>query len=184
MDLAPHNILVTPDVQVKVLDFGISRATGIQRIHTRRSIRGRTAYLAPEQLWGLPLDQRLDIYALGVMIHEMVLCRPLFRAQDDQTTAKRILYAQVPRLCSRRSDCPEGLERLVLRALKRDRDKRFSTMSELLADLDRCQEQEGIACVPSRMQDEIGQLLQEPAPEQQEVQTIDTPAELASRRES
>lgn len=137
MDLAPHNVLVSPDGQVKLLDFGISRS-GLTHEALRRDFRGRTAYMAPECLDGLPLDRRVDLFALGVIMHEMVVCRPLFRARADQQTATRVLYASIPRPRSERRDCPEQLERIILKALSRDRDERYADASSILADLDAC----------------------------------------------
>lgn len=161
MDLAPHNVLVTPEGAVKVLDFGIARTNRLLPVKRRRDLRGRTAYLAPEQLHGLPLDQRVDIFALGVIMHELVVGRPLFRAREDHQTVNRILYAPIPHPRRQRPDCPELLERAILKALKRDRDARYQSATELKHDLDRCVEVHRIVRSDGALQAELAQLMEQ-----------------------
>jgi serine/threonine protein kinase len=158
MDLAPHNILVTPNGQAKLLDFGISRAPGLSAEPARRDFRGRTAYLAPEQLDGLALDRRVDIFALGIIMHEMIAARPLFRAKVDQQTATRILYAPIPRPRLVRPDCPDLLEAAILRALQRNRVHRYQHAREVLADLEHCTHANRIVPVKARIRDELARL--------------------------
>jgi serine/threonine-protein kinase len=161
MDLAPHNVLVTPDGQAKLLDFGISQAHGLGTdTDARRDFRGRTAYLAPEQLDGLKLDKRVDLFALGIMMHEMVLARPLFRARVEQQTATRILYAPIPRMRTQRPDCPEALENIVIKALQRARSHRYQDASEVLRDLDHCAQKHNIVHSSGRFREELGQLVE------------------------
>jgi serine/threonine-protein kinase len=160
MDLAPHNILITPDGQAKLLDFGISRARGLgTELTGHRDFRGRTAYLAPEQLDGLTLDRRVDLFAMGIIMHEMLMARPLFRARAEQQTATRILYAPIPPLHSRRPDCPEMLETVVNRALHRNRDQRYQDAGEILLDLDHCAQRHGIMVSKVRIRQELAALM-------------------------
>lgn len=160
MDLAPHNILVTPEGLLKVMDFGIARSSGLSALPHRRDFRGRTAYLAPEQLQGQILDQRLDIFAMGVIMHETLLGRPLFRAREDSQTVNRILFAPVPRPRQRRPECPECLESVILKALARDRDLRYPNAAELLFDLDRCIELSGNSLSLSQIHEELAPLME------------------------
>ncbi len=157
MDLAPHNIIVSPDGLAKLVDFGISRSGLVREAH-RRDFRGRTAYMAPEILDGRPVDRRVDLFAMGVMLHEMVLCRPLFRAKADHQTATRVLYATIPRLRGERPDCPESLERIVLKALQRDPDDRYQDAGEILADLDACARSHSIVRSVTELRTEIARL--------------------------
>ncbi len=159
MDLAPHNILISPDGQAKLLDFGISLASGLNQDARRRDFRGRTAYLAPELLDGFPLDKRVDIFALGVILHEMVLCRPLFRARAEQQTVTRILYAPIPRPRAERRDCPDLLERIILKALIRDRDVRYADAGQILQDLDGCAQKHGIVRAVTEIRAELAHLI-------------------------
>lgn len=159
MDLAPHNILISPDGNAKLLDFGISRAVGLSLEPRHREFRGRTAYLAPELLDGLRLDRRVDIFALGIIMHEMVLCRPLFRSQSERQTVTRILYSAIPRIRTMRRDCPEQLEQIIFRALSRDREERYQDASTIIADLDRCAANHGIFRNLTEIRAEIEYLL-------------------------
>jgi eukaryotic-like serine/threonine-protein kinase len=159
MDMAPHNILVSPDGQLKLLDFGISRASGLQPNGVRRDFRGRTSYLAPEQLDGLPLDKGVDLFAMGIIMHEMVMCRPLFRAKSEHQTATRILYAPIPRPRSLRRDCPEMLDRIILKTLSRDRTERYADAGEILQELDRCAQVNGIVRSVTQIREEISELM-------------------------
>lgn len=159
MDLAPHNMLVTAEGVLKILDFGIARAPGLGKQPSRRDFRGRTAYLAPEQLHRLPLDHRVDIFALGIIMHEMTLGRPLFRTRDDHQTVNRILYSNVPRPRRRRQDCPEQLERAILGALQRNRDKRYQNADDVARDLDRCGGNTGVVGSKELIRTEIAELI-------------------------
>ncbi len=155
MDLAPHNMLVTLEGQLKVMDFGIARSTGLGNLPRRRDFRGRTSYLAPEQLQGLPLDQRLDLFAGGVIMHEVLLGRPLFRSADDEQTVSRILMAEVPRPTTVRSDCPQSLEDIVLKTLERDREARYQTAAEMVEELENCIRAERMELSPERFRAEL-----------------------------
>lgn len=142
MDLAPHNIIVEPGGEPVLIDFGISRSRLLPRV--RLDLRGRTPYLAPELIRGEAADQRVDIFALGVILHEMLLARPLFRAPIAQQTATRILHAAIPPPHDSRSGCPKALGAIVLRALERDRHRRYVGADELADDLERCSVQHGL----------------------------------------
>ena len=160
MDLAPHNMLVTTDGHLKVLDFGIARAPGLSKQRSRRDFRGRTAYLAPEQLQRKALDKRVDIFAMGIIMHEMIVGRPLFRTRDDHKTVNRILYSAIPRPRAKRPECPEMLERIIFKALQRDRKARYQEAREVQKDLDRCLVFHGIMKSQSGIREEISTLLE------------------------
>ena len=160
MDLAPHNILVTSTGHLKVLDFGIARAPGLSKQRSRRDFRGRTAYLAPEQLKRKPLDKRVDIFAMGIIMHEMTAGRPLFRTKDDHKTVNRILYSSIPPLRRKRPECPEMLERIIFKALQRDCENRYQEAADVLKDLDQCRVVHGIMKSEAGIHDEIGALLE------------------------
>lgn len=159
MDLAPHNVLVDPDAEPRLLDFGIARAAGMSQAHVRRDFRGRSAYLAPEQLDGLPVDQRVDLFALGIIMHEMALGRPLFRARSESQTVTRILHAPIPVPRQARADCPEALSRIILKALRRDRDERYQEAAEILRDLDACGSTHGLLAPVTQLRAELAHLM-------------------------
>ena len=168
MDLAPHNMLVTVEGQLKIMDFGIARSTGLGNLPRRRDFRGRTSYLAPEQLEGAALDQRLDLFAVGVIMHEVLLGRPLFRAKDDEHTVSRILMADVPRPTQVREDCPQGLEEVIMKALVRDRDQRYQSAAEMVKDLEACIEGLGLELSPERFRAELFPLWESIAADEQQ----------------
>ena len=156
MDLAPHNILITDDGEPKLLDFGIARINGQRRL--RRDFRGRAAYLAPEQIDGLAVDQRVDLFALGTIMYEMVVGRPLFRSRTESMTVTRILHARILPPHQIRRDCPEALSRVILRALQRDRRDRFQTATEVLDALEQVAVSEGIVPSTLRFRREIAEM--------------------------
>ena len=163
MDLSPHNILVTPDADVKLLDFGIARAEGfLGNSPNRQEFRGRTAYLAPEQIDGFPLDHRVDIFALGIILHEMVVGRPLFRSLGEHETTSRILYSSIPKPIAFRPDCPKDLDSLILNALRRDRMERIQSTQQILQDLMQCQSKLSPPKSSAEFVEELQQLIPPP----------------------
>ena len=135
-DVTPSNIIVTPAGAVKLLDFGVAKFTSAARSTREGTVKGKPAYLAPEQLQGKPIDGRVDLFALGIVLHEMLSLQHLFTGDSDLQTAKKIMEMKIPRLSAHRADVPEELERIVLRALERDRQRRFGTAAEMARALD------------------------------------------------
>jgi serine/threonine-protein kinase len=132
-DVTPHNLFLCRDGVTKVLDFGIAKAAS-QLHHTRTgTIKGKFSYLAPEQIRGESIDKRVDVFALGIVLHELLTQRPLFRGVNDADTLQRILTLEVPPPERVRHTVPPGLGAVALRALQRDRDRRLPS-AEALAD--------------------------------------------------
>jgi serine/threonine protein kinase len=130
-DVTPSNIIVTPWGGVKLLDFGVAKFTSAARSTREGTVKGKPAYLAPEQLQGKPIDGRVDLFALGIVMHEMLSLQHLFTGDSDLQTAKKIMEMRIPRLGAHRADVPGELERIVLRALERERHRRFDTAAEM-----------------------------------------------------
>lgn len=135
-DVTPSNIIVTPWGGVKLLDFGVAKFASAARSTRAGTVKGKPAYLAPEQLEGKPIDGRVDLFALGIVMHEMLSLQHLFAGESDLHTAKKIMEMEIPGLTAHRPDVPEELERIVMRALERDRCNRFSTAAEMARALD------------------------------------------------
>ena len=135
-DVTPSNMILTPWGGVKLLDFGVARFASAARLTREGTVKGKPAYLAPEQLQGKDIDGRVDLFALGIVMHEMLSLQHLFTGDSDLQTAKKIMEMNIPRLTAHRSDVPEELERIVMRALERDREKRFTTAAEMARALD------------------------------------------------
>jgi len=132
-DVTPHNLFLTLSGATKVLDFGIAKAAS--QLHQTRTgtIKGKFAYLAPEQIRGESIDRRVDVFALGIVLHELLTLRPLFRGVNDAETLNRVLTLEVPAPELVRKGVPPGLGAVALRALQRDRDRRLPS-AEALAD--------------------------------------------------
>ena len=135
-DVTPSNIIVTPSGAVKLLDFGVAKFATAAKSTRAGTVKGKPAYLAPEQLQGKPIDGRVDLFALGIVMHEMLTLQHLFAGDSDVHTAKKIMEMKIPSITARRQDVPPDLERIVMRALERDRKRRFGTAAEMARALD------------------------------------------------
>ncbi|HXU65088.1 MAG TPA: serine/threonine-protein kinase, partial [Polyangia bacterium] len=135
-DVTPSNIIVTPSGAVKLLDFGVAKFATAAKSTRAGTVKGKPAYLAPEQLQGKPIDGRVDLFALGIVMHEMLTLQHLFAGDSDVHTAKKIMEMKIPSIVARREDVPADLEQIVMRALERDRKRRFSTAAEMARALD------------------------------------------------
>jgi serine/threonine protein kinase len=130
-DISPHNLFVTFDGVCKVVDFGIARAR--DRVHdtTTGTVKGKFAYMAPEQLNGQVVDRRADVWSMGVVLFELLTGRRLFRRESDGATATAVLHSAIPRPSELRPGISPDLDRIVLTALEREPEKRFATTREL-----------------------------------------------------
>jgi serine/threonine-protein kinase len=130
-DISPQNILVTFEGGVKVIDFGVAKAAGRAQ-HTRTgALKGKYSYMSPEQVAGANVDNRSDIFALGIVLHELLTGRRLFKADSDVQTLARVREANVPPPSRLNPQLPPGLDALVLKALAKDPDQRYSTAQEM-----------------------------------------------------
>lgn len=136
-DVTPQNLILGYDGVLRVLDFGVARATDRLTQTRPGGQKGTVAYMAPEQLTDLELDRRADLFSLGVVLWETLTARRLFKGNNDFATADKIKTAIIPDPRLHRPDCPEELSRIVFKALARDREQRYSTGRELAAELRR-----------------------------------------------
>ena len=135
-DVTPSNIVLAATGGVKLLDFGVATFRTAGQISKSGTVKGKPAYLAPEQLEGKPLDGRVDLFALGIVMHEMLSLQHLFAGDSDLGTVKKLMEMEIPSPAARRDDVPPALEAIVMRALERDRRRRFASASEMSQALD------------------------------------------------
>ncbi len=126
-DVSPPNILLTADGTVKLLDFGIAKARGANSKTRTGTVKGKNAYMSPEQILGKPLDRRSDVFALAAVMYELLSVRRLFHRDSDFLTFKAITEEPIPDIRDRRADLPAPLVAVLTRALARDPAARFAT---------------------------------------------------------
>ncbi|MFH2010966.1 MAG: protein kinase [bacterium] len=130
-DVSPHNILISYDGHVKLTDFGIAYAKH-RMTHTASGVlKGKTAYMSPEQATGDPIDRRSDLFALGTVLWEALTLKRLFRRESDTATLYALTHKQIPSPRAFNVDLPVPLERIVMRTLARDPAERYQTGQEL-----------------------------------------------------
>ncbi|HET9485691.1 MAG TPA: serine/threonine-protein kinase [Xanthomonadales bacterium] len=126
-DVSPPNIMVCGDGTVKLLDFGIAKARGANSRTRTGTVKGKNAYMSPEQILGKPLDRRSDVFALAVVMYEMLAIKRLFHRDSDFLTFKAITEEPIPDIRERRPDLPPGMRTALIQAMARDPNGRFDT---------------------------------------------------------
>jgi serine/threonine-protein kinase len=134
-DIKPANMLITTDGVVKVVDFGLAKLAGQVKLTREGTTVGTVAYMSPEQAKGEAVDQRTDIWSLGVVLYEMLSAVLPFKGDYEQTLIHSILQQEPERLGKLRKDLPAGLENIVFKALSKNPAARYQSMDELLEDL-------------------------------------------------
>ena len=146
-DVKPGNVMITPEGRVKVVDFGIARATGAESVTRTGLVMGSASYLSPEQARGEPGDERSDIYSLGCVLYQMLTGRPPFVAENPISA----LYQHVNEPVEPPSSIkpvPDALEQVVLRALEKEPAKRFGSVKEMEDALEAALESEETKTMP------------------------------------
>ncbi len=136
-DVSPQNVLVTRSGSVKIVDFGIAKATRIAQQQTQAGrVKGKVAYLSPEQAMGRPLDARSDVFACGILLWELVTGQRLFVRNNDMATIMAITEDDVPMPSSIRRELPEALDRIIAQAMDRTLVDRYPSAQAMQTDLE------------------------------------------------
>jgi len=143
-DVSPQNILVGFDGEVKLIDFGIAKSNGKLSKTQVGTIKGKYGYMSPEQVRGLPLDHRSDIFSLGICMFELLTRKRLFASDNEMLIMERIKEAEVPSLRAADPSVPVTVEQIVKRALARDVNERYASAADLYADLQAFAYSEGL----------------------------------------
>jgi len=138
-DISPSNLIVSYHGAVKILDFGIARVTEeLRETHTQAgTMKGKVSYMSPEQIRMEPVDSRSDIFAVGVVLHEFLTGRRLFKATNEYNGARMVLEGPVPLPSTLNPAVTPDIDRVVMRALQRDREARYLTAGEMAEDLEK-----------------------------------------------
>lgn len=147
-DLNPENVVIDASGAARLLDFGISEVVGEPTPARCGALRGTPAYMSPEQVRGEPLDPRSDLFSAGVVLWELLCGRPLFHHDSEFESLRRICETNAPPIRSLAPEVGTGMERVVVRALARDRERRFPTAAAMREDL--LQAGERVDVTPSR----------------------------------
>lgn len=134
-DVSPQNVVITYDGQVRLIDFGIARAAGRVARTTLGRIKGKLAYMAPEQAMGGTYDHRADIFALGVTLFEAATGTHLFQGADDTDTLHRLLVEGIPNPQQAIAQCPARLASVLQRALASEPSDRYADAGEMAREL-------------------------------------------------
>jgi serine/threonine protein kinase len=135
-DVSPSNVLISHNGAVKVCDFGIAKAHGQTTDTSRGTLKGKFSYMSPEQCRCETLDQRSDVFAIGVILFELTTASRLFHTKSDFDTLRAIVDGPIPTPSSRVPDYPSELETIVMRALQKEPRKRYPTAQGLQLELE------------------------------------------------
>jgi eukaryotic-like serine/threonine-protein kinase len=134
-DMSPQNVMVSFEGEVKIIDFGIAKSTTQEESTRVGTLKGKFGYMSPEQVDGMEVDARTDIFALGIMAWEMLSEQRLFLTNNEMTTLRKIRDCKIPSLREIDPNIPVELEKIINKGLARNKTQRYQTAAELQKDL-------------------------------------------------
>ncbi|HWN69779.1 MAG TPA: protein kinase [Haliangium sp.] len=143
-DVSPSNILIAADGHLKIIDFGIAKATSSSLRTLSGRVKGKFAYMAPEAIQGKQLDRRTDIFAVGIVAHEMLTARPLFATKNQFDTIRKITQEEVKPPSHYNRECPPDLDEIIMTALAKSPDERWQTAGAMHRALDHVAKKHGL----------------------------------------
>ena len=150
-DVTPHNLFVTYEGNTKVVDFGIAKVAGRLSSTKAGTLKGKLAYMSPEQVRGQEIDRRTDIFALGVVLWELTTGHRLFRMESDIDTLEKVQNCVVPPPSTIVDGYPGELEMVVMKALAKNREQRFQTARDLSRALQQYLVRRGVLVGPDEV---------------------------------
>ncbi len=162
-DVSPQNVIVQYDGQVKLVDFGIAKAAGSSSTTKVGTLKGKVAYMSPEQCCAAEMDGRSDVFSLGIILWELLARRRLYKRDHDVATLHAIVYGPLTPVRSVRPEVPRGLDRVASRALEKEPGKRFATAGEMGEALREALREAGLRCGPRDVSAMMGEVFAERA---------------------
>jgi serine/threonine-protein kinase len=156
-DVSPSNLMILTSGLVKVLDFGVAKVRGAAAETEVGTIKGKTQYMAPEQLLGEPLDRRCDVFALGIVLYELATHQRLFKRASDFLAAKAILEEDIPRADATDPAVPAALADVIAKALARKRDDRYADARALAKAIEAAMAPHGGAAASAPIADALAE---------------------------
>jgi serine/threonine protein kinase len=148
-DMSPQNIMLSYDGAIKIVDFGIAKAAARSENTRAGVLKGKFGYMSPEQAQGMQIDKRTDVFALGIIFFELLTQRRLFSHDDDLRTLQLVRECNVPRPSKYNPNVSPALDRIVLKALAKNRNERYQSAGEFYADVQRFMNQKYSQFLPS-----------------------------------
>ena len=137
-DISPQNVFLTYEGDVKIVDFGIAKAASQSTITQVGMIKGKVAYMSPEQAAGKVIDHRSDIFATGILLYELVAGRRMFQGDDTLQILSKVREAEFTPLGTLKGGLPEKLYDIVAKALAKDSEDRYQSCADMQADIEEC----------------------------------------------
>lgn len=157
-DISPQNLIISRSGTVKIIDFGIAKAATHLATTDSGVVKGKFAYMSPEHVAGERLDARTDIFSLGVILWELLTNQRLFKGKNNKETIQRVKRCRVPAASGYRKDIPKDVEKILKKALAKNKNHRYAAAHDFLLDLIRTLVQHFPQFAPKDLQDYMQQL--------------------------
>jgi serine/threonine protein kinase len=178
-DVSPQNVLISYAGEVKLVDFGIAKATMRARQTAAGVIKGKYYYMSPEQAWGEPLDHRTDVFSAGILLYETLTGQMLYLDEDLHKLLDKVRRAEIPPPSTLRNDIPPQLDAIVMRALSKQPEGRYSSAADMAHELERFLHAYAPVFTANKVSTWIAEVIGHPAPtpvpHQQEVISEESP---------